>query len=282
MIARLESELRRTREQARVAEMRATNAEMRAIGINEERLRLKEQIEESRNECARLQMTVEHLSERLSRNPDNSSVPPSSSPNRKRIPNSRVRTGRKPGGQPGHCGHARRARSADETVELDDGRCCRRCGCATTLATGRTRRRGVTDVRVIAHTVEYVSRERACPRCGEVSWDEFPSCAPNESNYGPRLKALLAYLVNACNVSIDNARGLVSELTDGEVSVSKGAVANFCAEFSRRAKEEIAGLRDEVCFVKHFFHKKASGLSLVIIENFHKSARRLEEAALAS
>nr|WP_289702431.1 DUF6444 domain-containing protein [Enterocloster clostridioformis] len=50
---------------------------------------------------------------------ENSSLPSSARPIRKKkIPNSREATGRKPGGQPGHPGHGRKKRIPSQTVLL--------------------------------------------------------------------------------------------------------------------------------------------------------------------
>jgi len=51
---------------------------------------------------------LRHLKARINRSPKNPSLPPSSSPNEKVIYNSREKTTRRPGGQPGHAGHRRR------------------------------------------------------------------------------------------------------------------------------------------------------------------------------
>ncbi len=50
---------------------------------------------------------------------ENSSIPSSQQkPGRKKIPNSRVKTDRKPGGQPGHAGHRRKLHAVTETHEI--------------------------------------------------------------------------------------------------------------------------------------------------------------------
>ena len=50
---------------------------------------------------------IKKLTAQINKDFENSSLPSSlQGPRKKKIPNSRVRTGRKPGGQPGHKGHA--------------------------------------------------------------------------------------------------------------------------------------------------------------------------------
>ena len=106
--------------------------------LHGENAALKERVGELEGELARKDALIERLNARLSRGPENSSLPPSSEPNRKRIPNSRVKTGRKPGGQPRHPGHGRHMPEPDAEVLLEPGSgCCPRCGCRP----GRTKAR---------------------------------------------------------------------------------------------------------------------------------------------
>ena len=96
----------------------------------EENGSLKERNADLEAEVARKDALIEHLNARLSRGPENSSLPPSSEPNRKRIPNSREKSGRKPGGQPRHPGHGRRMPEPDAEVLLGpESERCPRCGC---------------------------------------------------------------------------------------------------------------------------------------------------------
>ena len=207
---------------------------------------LRERVGELESEIARKDALIEHLSARLSRGPENSSLPPSSEPNRKRIPNSREKTGRRPGGQPRHPGHARRMPEPDVEVPLEpESECCPRCGCGM-VATGNTREHSVTDVEVRTRTTAYVSSERACPACGKTAWDPFPRGAENEANYGPGIKAAIAYLVGACNVSGANARGFVSAITGGAVDVSAGSVPNFMRQFAKLGEGDLQAAFDAV------------------------------------
>ena len=249
----LELEVRRLRcdvgnERARTRSARSNcdrMAESRARLLEENRS-LKERNSELETELARKDALIEHLNARLSRGPENSSLPPSSEPNRKRIPNSRAKTGRKPGGQPRHPGHGRRMPEPDEAVFLEpESGCCPHCGCGT-VPTGGVREHSVTDIEVRTRTTAYVSSERRCPRCGEAAWDPFPRGAENEANYGPNVKSAITYLVGACNVSGANARGFVRAVTGGEVDVSAGSVPNFMRQFSKMGGPDLQAAFDAV------------------------------------
>ena len=212
----------------------------------EENRSLKERNSELEAELARKGALIGHLNARLSRGPENSSLPPSTEPNRKRIPNSREKSGRKPGGQPRHPGHGRRMPEPDAEVMLEpESDRCPRCGCGT-VPTGNVREHSVTDIEVRTRTTAYVSSERRCPRCGEAAWDPFPKGAENEANYGPGIKSSIAYLVGACNVSGANARGFLNAVTGGAVDVSAGSVPNFMRQFSKMGEADLRAAFDSV------------------------------------
>ncbi|MBQ9068320.1 MAG: transposase, partial [Eggerthellaceae bacterium] len=229
-----------------VLQKRADDAAAGRLRLLEENRAQAARIGELEAELARKQAFIEHLNARLSRGPENSSIPPSAEPNRKRIPNSRTRSGRRPGGQLGHRGHRRKGRFPDAEVILEpENTCCPRCGCET-CATGATRTHTVTDIELITKTTAYISSERACPHCGKTSWDAFPKGVENEANYGPGVKSAIAYLVGACNVSGTNARDFLKQMSAGEVDVSAGSVANFMAQFSRLSEGDRRAVFDAV------------------------------------
>lgn len=245
-VRQLKCDVGNERARTRSAQSRYETMASSHARLLEENGSLKERNSELEAEVARKDALIEHLNARLSRTPENSSLPPSSDPNRKRIPNSRARTGRKPGGQPGHRGHRRRMPDPDDVVVLEpESACCPRCGCGM-APTGDVREHSVTDIEVRTRTTAYVSSERACPVCGTTAWDPFPKGAENEANYGPGIKAAIAYLVGACNVSGANARGFVKAVTNGEVDVSSGSVPNFMRQFARLGEGDLQAAFDAV------------------------------------
>lgn len=249
---RLKSELKDAREELRRLrwDVKVAHSEWRELGRRlarcERRRRewadmareLGKSLKEARDQ-------LRSLRAKASRSPSNSSLPPSSEPNRKKVHNSRARSGLRPGGQPGHPGHRRKLRRPDEVVTLAPPAECPDCGCACE-PTGRSSSRQVTELVVRAHTVEYSSPEVRCAGCGARLSAPFPEWAPNEANWGPSVKAAVVTLTAGCNVSVDNAVGLISELTGGEVAVSAGAACNFARQLSSLAAGEVAAVEASI------------------------------------
>jgi len=104
----------------------------------------------------------------------------------------------------------------------------------------------MTDIYVAAHTTEFVADECVCKDCGCRQHADFPDGVVNEANYGNNLRAIASYLVNACNVSIDNTTKFLYEATGHVVSLSKGSVHNYLVSFNELAKGELASLATHI------------------------------------
>lgn len=224
-------------------EWRRQDEAMRALERG--RLEWAEEARALRKENSELRAANRKLAERARRSPENSSLPPSSSPSRKRVPNSRRRTGRRPGGQPGHAGHGRRRHEPDEVVDVTPTGKCPGCGGAL-RPIGRESARRVTELVVSSVTTEYRGRACECASCGARVPARFPRWARNEENWGPGVRATACWLTHGCNVSADNARELLRELTGGGVDVSKGACSGFLREFSELAQPLLGGAESSV------------------------------------
>ena len=177
---------------------------------------------------------------RINMDSSNSSKPSSTNPpEKKKVQNSRKKTGRKRGGQPGHKGHRRNIPLADnvinEEIILEPDKKTIEEGITFT---GREIHRTVSDVEVIVRNKTYISREYIGAD-GKTHWIPFPeNISHNEYSYGADLKAFLYFLLNRCNVSNENARKFVTELTGGALKPSAGFVQNLMKEFSTKSKKE--------------------------------------------
>ena len=107
------------------AEKKAALMEKRAIRAERQRDAALDKVTLQRRELYKVKtelddekQRIQKLTAQINRNYENSSIPSSKSITRKKISNSREKTGRKPGGQPGHKGHCRKRLTPTEEVYL--------------------------------------------------------------------------------------------------------------------------------------------------------------------
>ena len=187
-----------------------------------------------------LEGTLQKMKAQLNRDYENSSIPSSQSTNHKKITNSREKTGKKPGGQPGHEGHRRRAVDASETVHIpappEVG------GNPDYYKTKDVVTKQLIEIRLELYATDYkadVYRNRVT---GGRVHGAFPEGLVNEVTYGDSVKALAAMLNNYCNVSMDKVSEFICDLTGGRLKLSKGLIASLAGEFNAKSK----GRQDEI------------------------------------
>ena len=176
------------------------------------------------------------LSAQINRDHESSSMPSSMKPNRKKIPNSRENTDKRPGGQPGHEGHGRKKHEPTNTVNIPAP--AEYAFNPDYIPTGRVITRQVVNVSVNVVVDEYSTPEYICLRTGQRVHAKFPDGVLNEVNYGGSVKAFAYLLNNHCNVSIENVSEFLSDLTGGDLRVSAGMVNKLAREFSLKTVED--------------------------------------------
>ena len=152
---------------------------------------------------------VQKLTAQINRNYENSSIPSSKSIARKKISNSREKTGRKPGGQPGHRGHCRKKLTptreiylpAPEEVLHDPD----------FKKTSKTITKQKIDISVEVHVTGYHADVHYNSKTGERIHAPFPQGVIDDVNYGGNLRAFLFLLNNDCCTSIDKSRRFLSD-----------------------------------------------------------------------
>ena len=176
------------------------------------------------------------LQAQLNRNYENSSKPSSMSPNHKKISNNREKTGRKQGGQPGHEGHSRKHHVPDKVVVivpspdyLDTSKY---------RATGIVLRKQMVGLKVAVETVEYETPEFIEIATGKKVHMPFPAGVVDDVNYDGSVRAFAFLLNNICNVSIGNVSKFLSELTDGDLTISTGMINNLSRQFSCKTESD--------------------------------------------
>ena len=177
-------------------------------------LRLGELVEANR----RLEARVSELEQRLNRNSQNSSLPPSQDPPSAPPRAQQPASGRSRGGQPGHEGRHRpllELERVDELVEHWPERCAH---CARELCTeerldaAAPQRHQLFELPPIAVTVtEHRLHRVRCKACARETRAELPAGVAG-SAFGPRLQAAVATLAVRNRVSRRDTVELVGEL----------------------------------------------------------------------
>src|SRR5258706_738017 len=172
-----------------------------------------------------MQARVQELEARLAKDSHNSGKPPSSDGLARKTKSLRRRSGRKPGGQIGHRGETLRLVAVPDVVVEHRPAVC--LGCHLPLAADAPpvlrERRQVQELpplrlRVTEHQALHVR----CPACRAVSLGTFPAHAPSRAQYGPRLRAFAAYLVQQQLVPYGRVRDLLGDLLG--VRLSRGTL----------------------------------------------------------
>jgi len=201
-----------------------------------------------------LRKKVRCLEERLAKNSSNSSKPPSSDGFSKPKPkNLRKKSGKKPGGQPGHKGfHLEPVDNPEHTFDHAPGRCA--CGqCLEGAPVIDEERRQVFDVPPVKVVVtEHVVKSVLCPRCGAKIKGEFPEHVTARTQYGPRFGAIVAYLLGYQLIPFARCAELIKDIFG--IKVSQGTLAGIRARVSKSVVPSVEAVRSllELAEVAHF------------------------------
>lgn len=170
------------------------------------------------------------LRRRLGLDSRNSSKPPSTdSPFAKPAPKSlRRRSGRQPGGQPGHPGTTLRQVETPDEVVVHEPHSCSGCGAGLDgrPVTGITRRQVFDLPPVTVQVAEHRLIERRCG-CGARTRAEAPVGVDGPVQYGPRIAAIIVYLYVGQFLSKKRTAQALAELFG--TPVSPGTVAAMTA-----------------------------------------------------
>jgi transposase len=192
----------------------------------------------------RLEATVQHLTEHVQQNSRNSSHPPSSDP--PQVLGKRPRqapTGRRPGGQPGHEGHARAlvpVEEVDVLVPVKPER-CQHCQHPLQGEDPQPQRHQVTEIPPVKPVVtEYQLHQLVCPACGAATWAELPPGVPT-GGFGPRMQATTALCTGGYHLSKRTTQSLLDDLFGVELGL--GTIANLEQATTPAVAEPVAEAR---------------------------------------
>ena len=189
---------------------------------------LSTQLDDQQRMIASLTARLNELEDRLAKNSRNSSKPPSSEGLSKPKPKSRRgKSSKRPGGQKGHPGTTLSLVENPDHVLLHSPEECEGCGgtlCGEEEQTGEVvdggvvgyERRQVVDVPPLLalEVTEHRARRKRCPGCGRTTKAAFPLEARTQEGvgYGPRIKALMVYLMEYQLLPYERASELLEDL----------------------------------------------------------------------
>ena len=157
-----------------------------------------QQIEDLGGQLEALAEQVETLQDKVKKNSSNSSLPPSSDRfgRQKRTRSLRKRSGKKPGGQPGHLGQTLQlVADPDETV-VHAVECCEYCqrDLRQVQSLRQERRQVITLPEKRRVVIEHHTESKCCPCCQTVTVAPFPANVKAPIQYGADIGAVAVYL----------------------------------------------------------------------------------------
>lgn len=184
-----------------------------------------------------LEGLVKKLTAQVNKDFENSSLPSSSQgAERKKIPNTRIKTGRKRGGQKGHDGHRLTQGKATEKHRLPDPE--EFVKDPNYYATGETVKRQKIVLKLGIGIIEYEATVFRNRKTGSRVHAEFPKGFYTDICYDSSVKAFAFLLANEGNMSAGKIRTVLYEATGGRLNLSESLINGLCREFSLKSEKE--------------------------------------------
>ena len=223
LLAEKECELKKMEERALKAERQRDEALDKLRDVRQELYRVLTELEEEKGRNQKLKS-------RINQNHENSSNPSSANPNRGKITNNREKSGKSPGGQPGHEWHGRPRYEPTNIIPIPVPDELLRNPMYE--VTGNLVIRQSVGLRVEVVVDEYSTPEFRHIITGQTSHADFPDGLDNEVNYDGSVKGMALLLNNYYNVAIDKTRDFMSDITNGVLRLSHGMICNLSKQFS--------------------------------------------------
>ena len=182
-----------------------------------------------------LKSKVAHYEALLGHDGTNTSLPTSKTPvgKKKRIPNTREKSDRKKGGQPGHEKHELEKPDESEITEVvehdstDEGFLCPQCNGDNYIPTGEYDIKYEYDVEVVVKKIKHVFYYYRCLDCGTIFGSKYPVQLRGEVGYGNTLQAIALTLTNNVNAAMNKNAMFLAGITLGDITPCEGYIAKL-------------------------------------------------------
>ncbi len=168
----------------------------------------------------------------------NSSLPSSQKIGRKKICNSRTKSGKKQGGQAGHKGYSRKNYNTPNKI-IKVPRTKKYADEKKFIETGEIIKKQVVDIIIGFEVIEYQFMKYKNKITGEIVHGPIPKELNNEVSYGSNVKSLAILLNSHANVSIDKTIEVISEISGQNIKLSKGFLNNLNKKIVKRSENEL-------------------------------------------
>lgn len=214
-----------------------------------------------KQELARANARIKELEDRVAKDSQTSSKPPSSDglsrlPRRPRRP-----SGKAPGGQPGHPGHALEMVEQPDQVISHRPAICSGCQAPLQGVKGMVgERRQVWDLPPIRlQTVEHQVETVRCPRCHAHSMGHFPVSVTAPVQYGPTVQALAVYLHHGQLLPLARSCEVMAEICGCQIS--EGTLCRWGEQAAERLASTVEYIADLIAQGR-FQHSDETGIRI--------------------
>lgn len=176
------------------------------------------------------------LTARINKDYHNSSKPSSADPNHAVIHNSREKSGRKPGGQPGHVHYERKKQKPTDTIHIPTPD--KYTKDSTYKRTGREIHKQLVCLELSAKVIDFVADEYRNQITGQRVHAEFPYGLVDDVTYDGSVKAMAYLINNGLYTSVDKTRVFLKEVSHGAIDLSNGFICGLSKEFSKKTEVE--------------------------------------------
>lgn len=209
-----------------------------------------------------LAQRVQELEDRLSKNSNNSSKPPSSDGMNqpKRTRSLRRSSGKKSGAQTGHPGHRLEvAENPDEVKRYSVKRCAECQASLENVVVERLEKRQEYELPPIRLVViEHQAEVKCCPECGCENQATFPAGITQPTQYGSDFKALLVYLNQKQFVPVKRVVEICADVL-GQ-AVGEGTIVDASCQAAQPVEPVNQQIKEHLIETEDSVHFDESGL----------------------
>lgn len=204
---------------------------------------LQKENEAKDKEIEKLNDQLETLRNRIKKDSETSDVPSSANPFKKPM-STRVKSGKKPGGQLGHEGHTLRLFPNPEVLYIPPAGTCD-CGGRVCIKDA-CKRKQLVDVRVELDVREECVGIGYCEKCGKKHEGTFSNEYVNLVNYGNDIRSIIALLNTRMNLPANKISELLDILTDAKIHISDGTVVNVVNDMAKKSALTVKNIEEHL------------------------------------